>query len=794
MNKKRLSVVMAGAMLASSVAPVLAAETTTQKDHKVNNSNKGLLIRDLRNLINSKIFENVKENKELAGHSVHYVTIDGVNETKTQKNVVVGNDYADLAKAINKELAALGVDSTVDGKKDLEPIANAGKKAKTIKVGNVNVTVAINGTQSTSKGTFTLAYAKKFDNTNIADLEKAIQDTETGKVRVWDNGHIEKDGKFYGKTLETVKVPGKFEVSDLKTEYDNFKKAANKNDYKAVYDMKFENDILKVYTRQVDKDNPDGSGRLVLEFKKGDDYVDFTIAVNTQGKELETDYTDSEGKSWITHDIAGFAAKEDKKVQLIEGKDIEDKELYVVTITDVDNEVKVALSDLYDGLFLTEKGEELLNTLKEYDAEKYTVVENRIDSEANGLYSFTIELEKTINKEKIKNTVVITSNNLSKLEFFKKGIRLQDINHHDSGVRKFPVQKLVGATRHETAVKVARENADIKTVAENGNIVLVNSDSLVDGLAAAPLAASVINEREGVTPSITNKKKNYVAPILLTNRDGLDKVTKDYIKEVVAHQRVGNLDKVTVYLVGGEAVISKAVENDLKEAGLRVVRAGGKDREATSLRVAELITKDTKAKFDSAFLVGADGAPDAMSVASVAADTKLSSTDNKITPIIVESVHGISEETIEFLKGYKVDTGKNVTIVGGEKVVSAATEATLKAELKGKKVDRLAGANRKETNAKVMSTFYGPGSLSHILVSKDGIAKEGELIDALTATSIAAKYHTPIVLGTNELTKSQIEAIEDATNRDADKYVYQIGGNVAESVVRTIADRLSLSR
>ena len=29
MNKKRLSVVMAGAMLASSVAPVLAAEETT---------------------------------------------------------------------------------------------------------------------------------------------------------------------------------------------------------------------------------------------------------------------------------------------------------------------------------------------------------------------------------------------------------------------------------------------------------------------------------------------------------------------------------------------------------------------------------------------------------------------------------------------------------------------------------------------------------------------------------------------------------------------------------------------
>ena len=104
------------------------------------------------------------------------------------------------------------------------------------------------------------------------------------------------------------------------------------------------------------------------------------------------------------------------------------------------------------------------------------------------------------------------------------------------------------------------------------------------------------------------------------------------MKEVVAHQRVGALDKVTVYLVGGETVISKAVENDLKEIGLRVVRAGGKDREETSLKVAEIIRKDTSANNvnqTEAFLVGADGEADAMSVAAYAAE--------HTTPIIVES-------------------------------------------------------------------------------------------------------------------------------------------------------------
>ena len=54
---------------------------------------------------------------------------------------------------------------------------------------------------------------------------------------------------------------------------------------------------------------------------------------------------------------------------------------------------------------------------------------------------------------------------------------------HGKKVRKFPVQKLAGDNRYETAVKVAKENADINTVSQNGNIVLVNGNALVDGLA-----------------------------------------------------------------------------------------------------------------------------------------------------------------------------------------------------------------------------------------------------------------------------------------------------------------------
>ncbi|RHQ97501.1 cell wall-binding repeat-containing protein [Peptoclostridium sp. AF21-18] len=704
MNKKRLSVVMAGAMLASSVAPVLAATETV-----VNESERGLLIKRLRELVSGTVFSNIEENKKQSedangnhdnpGQSVYYIKV-------------------------------------VD--------------AKGNKVDN-----------------YTLA--------NLADLEKDLQNEKKipagSKLSVYDRGHIVKDGVVYNHALETVQEAVTYTTPDLEKVYNDFKGGKNAQKYSdVIYKMSFEDGILKVTCRTA----PTESEYKVLEYKAGSNKVKFNRPMDVNGNVL---VKDKDGE-WPTFDHF----EEEKKVSVTEGKNIPTKLIETITLTDEDAKYETVLSKLYDGLFLKEDGQKLLEALKEYDAnvdKKYKTTISTIEKNGRGLYELTIKFEKTINKETIKQTLVITTNDKDKLEFFKDGIASKKTPGHKTLYRKFPVQKLEGTDRHETAVKVARENADIKTVAENGNIVLVNSDSLVDGLAAAPLAASVINQDNTIA-----KDKNYVAPILLTNRDGLDKVTKDYIKEVVAHQRVGALDKVTVYLVGGEAVISESVENDLEEAGLRVVRAGGKDREATSLRVAELIEKDTNEDIEKAFLVGATGEADAMSIASYAADSR--------TPIIVESVHGISKTAVDYLKGYKVDAGKDVTIVGGEKAVSTATEETLKSEKV--KVERLAGANRKATNAKVISTLYKNHSLTDILVSKDGIARKGELIDALTATSIAAKYHSPIVLATDSITKEQLNALELKATREKTKYVYQIGGNVSESVVRTIADRLNLAR
>ena len=694
MNKKKLSVVMAGAMLATSVAPVLAATDTV-----VNENERGLVIRRLRELLLSKSFSKVESNKE---------------------------------KMLD----------TVSGFTD-EP----GDSVYYVKIGN-----------------------KLYDATRINELEKAIQDAAPlTTIEVYDRGFVEKDGKVYNYALETIKTNKIYSEKDLEDVANDFNNGKNPLKYSdAIYSMSYENGALTVKVRKAE----DQSKHVTITLKAGDKALDFARPLDKNGELI----VNEDGSDWKDFDHFDYDLAPNT---VTKGENIPTKLIEKIKLTDMDASYDVVLSDLYDGLFLTANGQKLFDTLKEYDAEGYSVVISNIEDDSRGIYKLSIELTKAENKDEVKQVVNITTNDKDKLQLFANGIAVKGYTTHGhKPVRKFPVQKLIGEDRYATAVKIAKENANISTVALNGNIVLVNGNSLVDGLAAAPLAASVVNK-------VGNTQfDGFVAPILLTSANGLPKATKDYMKELVAHQMVGGLNKVTVYLVGGEAVISDAVVNELEEIGLRVVRAGGKDREETSLKVAKLMKDENGVDAKDAFVVGADGEADAMSVAAYAAQTK--------TPIIVESRKGISDNTVEYLRGYKNASGKDVTVVGGENVVSAETVSTLKA--KDIKVDRLAGSNRKATNAKVIRTLYSNHGIHHIVVSPDGQADNNKsLIDALTATSIAASNKSPIVLATDKLSNDQLNALELKAKREG-VYVYQIGGRVADAVTRTIASRINLAK
>ena len=233
-------------------------------------------------------------------------------------------------------------------------------------------------------------------------------------------------------------------------------------------------------------------------------------------------------------------------------------------------------------------------------------------------------------------------------------------------------EKIAGANRYETAAMIADKMGDYETA------ILVNSDkSLADGLSASSLAG----------------KEN--APILLTSKDNLPAATEKKLEKVKK-----------VYLIGGDAVISKKVESKL--AGKEVIRIEGKDRVDTSKKVAERL-----GGYDHAFVVnGFKGEADAMSVASVAARDK--------APIILtdgKTMDGINKDAYHY-------------IVGGEDIISDEIYNYIRDNVNDEKYDLLFGSDRYDTNRVVLETFYKDSTKLYFTTGN-------KLVDALTVSPLA---------------------------------------------------------
>ncbi|WP_346939698.1 cell wall-binding repeat-containing protein [uncultured Clostridium sp.] len=103
------------------------------------------------------------------------------------------------------------------------------------------------------------------------------------------------------------------------------------------------------------------------------------------------------------------------------------------------------------------------------------------------------------------------------------------------------------------------------------------------------------------------------------------------------------LDKLnkanTVYIVGGNTVISKDIENKLINMGKKVIRLGGQRRFDASIVVANEIEK-VKGIQEIYYVNGLKGEADAMSIAPLAASkgNPVILTDGKSTNI--EKVYG----------------------------------------------------------------------------------------------------------------------------------------------------------
>ncbi|WP_195962593.1 cell wall-binding repeat-containing protein [Clostridium tyrobutyricum] len=308
------------------------------------------------------------------------------------------------------------------------------------------------------------------------------------------------------------------------------------------------------------------------------------------------------------------------------------------------------------------------------------------------------------------------------------------------------VTRVGGTDRYETAAKVATANfAD-----GSENVILVNGLSYADSVSASALA------------------KTLNAPILLTTADTLNADAKDALN---------TLKPKNVYIVGGEAAVSKSVADSLSDYS--VTRLSGANRYATNLAVANELVKNHGVSKDNLLVVTGQAYSDALSAAPVAAakgEILLLSTNDKTA----------MGDTYDFAKD------SNVTVIGTTNSVDAATYSSLNAD---KRVD--GGANRFATNMNILDTFKDDLKADKLYVATakpnaDG-ANDTQFADALVASAIAGKYSAPLVLtnsdaDTDTATNNAISYIGKTATKDTDLQVVGGTGVVSDKLVGKIND------
>jgi len=286
------------------------------------------------------------------------------------------------------------------------------------------------------------------------------------------------------------------------------------------------------------------------------------------------------------------------------------------------------------------------------------------------------------------------------------------------------IDEIKGVDRYETAAKIA-------SMQSYTTAILVNTDkTLVDGLSASGLA--------GATNS----------PILLTKKDSIPSQTLNKLNDVKK-----------VYIIGKENSISNSVEKIIKNKGIATERLGGSDRYTTSYIVAKKISE--LKKVDKALLInGVKGEPDAMSVASAAA--------RDCAPIILTNGQSIPF-SLNNIKSYVIGSTQTMS----DKLVSSTSST------------RLGGADRFETNKKVIQHFY-PN------VKEFYLTNGYSLVDALPASKIA--INRPIVLVNQNSDKSILKSATKVTAIGGiDSITLQRCLNVINNVVESFASKLKVA-
>lgn len=297
--------------------------------------------------------------------------------------------------------------------------------------------------------------------------------------------------------------------------------------------------------------------------------------------------------------------------------------------------------------------------------------------------------------------------------------------------------RLFGPGRVQTAINVSKQ---AYKDGQGKTVVLAGYDGQVDASTGTLLA------------------KNQKAPLLITNKKDIGEIKAELTR----------LGAEKVYILGGEKVVYPEVEKQLKAMNLTVKRLGGKSRVETAVKIAEEVFGESKPS--QGFVVDYDGLVDALAIGPVSA--------MKNAPIFITHKDKLAGETKAALEKFGL---KDLTIVGGEKVVSEKGKKALEA-VTGKAVERVSGVNRIRTSLEIAEKYF-PNPKALVIAS--GYAPYA---DALTSGYFADKMNGPIIL--SNVNTIDNEVLLYVGDKSVDTYV--LGGEkvISEKVLTKIKDTL----
>ena len=268
------------------------------------------------------------------------------------------------------------------------------------------------------------------------------------------------------------------------------------------------------------------------------------------------------------------------------------------------------------------------------------------------------------------------------------------------------IDRYSGANRYETAFAVANALKEQQGVDKFDNIIVAYGDNYADALAGSYLA----------------KVKN--APILVVN-SRMESYVKDYIDANASKDG-------TIYLLGGEGVVSRNFANSLTSSGYNVKRLGGANRYETNMS----ILKESGVTNEDILVCSASSFADSLSASAVG------------KPILLVNT-SLYDEQKDLLSTFDTD---RFYLIGGTGAVTASVGTELR---QYGTVERVAGDNRYATSKAIADKFFHDGSVTAVIASGD------DFPDGLTGGPLAMSLSSPLLLVNERNTASAAEYVSD---------------------------------